>query len=60
MRKDDNYYADKNYDGDYYLDLKGNRKNHENSQRDDKKGDKKYGVNVFHKGKNKEKTILSQ
>jgi len=60
MRKDDNYYADKNYDGDYYLDFKGNRKNQDNPQRDDKKGDKKYRANVFHKGKSKEKTVLSQ
>ena len=25
MRKNENYYADKNYGGGYYLDFKGNR-----------------------------------
>jgi len=60
MRKDDNYYADKNYDGDYYLGFNRDRKNQDNPQRDDKKGDKKYGANVFHKGKFKKKIALIQ
>jgi hypothetical protein len=60
IRKNENYYADKNYGGCYYLDFKGDRKNQDNSQHDNKKGNKKYNTNVFHKEKCKNKTAMSQ
>lgn len=60
IHSNENYYADKYRGGGYHLDFKGDRDNHENSQHDDKKGNKKYGVNVFHKEKCKKKTAIGQ
>jgi hypothetical protein len=60
IRKNENYYADKNYGGCYYLDFNRDRKNQDKSQYDNKKGKKKYNTNGFHNEKCKNKTVVSQ
>jgi len=56
----ENYYADKYRGGGYHLNCYGDRGNGDNSQRYDKKGNKKYSINVLHKEKCKKKTAIGQ